>query len=134
MQHQFLENLDFECMKKWEWSRNDFRALLENFPLVTGEFKSPYLLSASKKRQHSARGSIVIDEYVQCGSFRAFKESLYIVLTPGDEQLGPQPSMMKENPAPVAAYETGAEAVAVGREMGRDEGQYIQRDAINRSE
>ena len=42
--------------------------------------------------------------------------------------------MLKEGSAPMTAYESGAEAILRGREVGGDEGKDIQRDAVDGSE
>ena len=42
--------------------------------------------------------------------------------------------MLKEGSAPVTAYETCAETVTLGREVGRDDGKDIQWDAIYANE
>ena len=38
--------------------------------------------------------------------------------------------MLNEGPAPVTAYESGPETVPLGREMGRDPGKDLRRDAV----
>jgi hypothetical protein len=42
--------------------------------------------------------------------------------------------MLKEGSAPMTAYKTGAESVLLGREMGGDEGENVQRDAVYTNE
>ena len=42
--------------------------------------------------------------------------------------------MLKESSAPATAYKTGVETIHLGREMGRDEGKNIQRDAVYANE
>jgi hypothetical protein len=42
--------------------------------------------------------------------------------------------MLKEGSSPTTAYKTGAETVTLGRKMGGDEGEDIQRDAVYMNE
>ena len=42
--------------------------------------------------------------------------------------------MLEEGPAPMAAHETGAETIVMGGEMGGDERQDVQRDAVDWNE
>ena len=124
---------NFESAEEREWPGVDFEERPNVFPAGGFEFEVFYSLNVRRKQCHGGGGHVLIDEYIQCRSVRAFENGLHVGLPLSEKHLGPQSTMLKEDSTPVAADKSGAESVPLGREVGGDKGKNVEWDAVDGS-
>ena len=87
-------------------------------------------MSPRRKECHGADGNVLVDGYIQRGSFCALKEGLRVGLALVKGNSRPQSAMLKDGSAPMATYEGDAKSF-LREELFGDEREDIQRDTVD---
>ena len=90
-------------------------------------------MSTSRKECHGADGNVLVDGYIQRGSFCALKEGPRVGLALVKGKSRPQCAMLKEGSAPMTTYEGNAKSF-LREELFGDEKEDVQRYTVDRCE